>query len=89
MSYLAGLELSYSVFLAVLPVRDVTASSIRSVANQMEADRLARERQCAVSVASRGSSSEQDKTAQCKEIDQWVASINSRLRQPQDAQTGD
>ena len=34
MPYLAGLELSYSVFLGLLLVRDVTASSIRSEATQ-------------------------------------------------------
>lgn len=34
MLYLAGLEFSYFVFLGVLPVRDVTASSIRNVATQ-------------------------------------------------------
>lgn len=56
---------------------------------QMEADRLQREQAFAALAATRASAAISDKTIECKNIDAFVADIDSILRQPHDGQTGD
>lgn len=67
---------------------DRLAQMKRSVV-RMEADRLAREREQAVVIVSRATTADSNKTIQCKEVDDWVSSLDARLRQPHDAPTGD
>jgi hypothetical protein len=71
------------------PVDNSRLARMKQVANQMEAERLQRERQVAVAIASRAESATPDRTSQCKEIDAGVAVIDSHLRQPHDGHTGD
>lgn len=71
--------------------QDRSLSELRTSVAQMEASRLERERkQAAVVLFSPSSSGNQDgKELRCKNIDEAIAGIDSRLRQPYDAHTGD
>ena len=71
------------------PVRDERLAQMKQQAAQMEADRLAREKAQSAVIASRPTALEPNKAAQCKEVDDWVAHFDARLRQPHDAQFGD
>ena len=57
----------------------------------MEASRLEREQKQAqiVQFSPAPASNQDGKELRCKQIDQAIAAIDSRLRQPYDAQTGD
>ena len=70
---------------------DRPLAQLQERAAQMEASRLERaQKQAAVRNISQASSVNQDgKELECKRIDQDIAAIDSRLRQPYDAHTGD
>lgn len=68
---------------------DDRLARMKRVAAQMETDRLAREQALNVEIATRATASESSEAAQCKIIDERIASVDARLRQPHDAQTGD
>ena len=67
---------------------DRLAQMKRQVA-RMEADRLAREQAQAAVIASQVTAPEPNKAMQCKEVDDWIAYLDSQLRQPHGAQKGD
>ena len=70
---------------------DRPLAQLQERAAQMEASRLERaQKQAAVRYISQASSGNQEgKELECKRIDQDIAAIDSRLRQPYDAHTGD
>ena len=70
---------------------DRSLSQLQASVAQMEASRLEREREQAAAIqSSAATASGQDgKEMRCKLIDQAIAGIDSRLRQPHDAPTGD
>lgn len=68
---------------------DNRLAQMKQLADQMEADRLARERAHAVVIAARTTATEPNKAMQCREVDDRVARLDSQLRQPHDAQMGD
>ena len=71
-------------------VDDDRPARMRRLAARMEADRLERERtQRADFVAAPTTDLQAIKSAQCKSIDDQIALIDARMRQPHDAQTGD
>lgn len=70
---------------------DRPLSQLQASVAQMEASRLERERKQAqiVQFSPASTSSHDGKELKCKHIDQEIAAIDSRLRQPYYAQTGD
>ena len=70
---------------------DRSLSQLQASVAQMEASRLERERKQAAAIhSSAATASRQDgRQMRCKHIDQAIAGIDSRLRQPHDAPTGD
>ena len=71
------------------PARDDRLAQMKRQVARMEAERHARDQAQAAVVASRTITPEPNKAIQCKEVDEWVAYFDSRLRQLHDAQTGD
>ncbi|MBP8275536.1 MAG: hypothetical protein KAX55_01400 [Propionivibrio sp.] len=71
-------------------VDDDRPARMRRLAARMESDRLERERtQQAGFAAAPTTDPRTSASAQCKSIDEQIALIDARMRQPHDGQTGD
>ena len=71
------------------PVRDETLVRMKRQVAQMEADRLVREKKQSAVIATRATTPGPNKATQCKAVDDWIADLDSQLRQPHGAQRGD